>query len=133
MPAYLVGYAKRMVYSEQKTNLLARRNLNTILLTNLQNLNFISNIFREIHDLLVLTDPVIICIYLRTTDSHFRHQRKVLHFTSKLLKLDLVQTFNTFRNCTLRIFAVGKASLFLKSKYVLSGGFIQAVANLEIM
>ena len=27
--------------------------------------------FQETHDFLVLTDPVIICIYLRTTDRHF--------------------------------------------------------------
>ena len=34
MPVYLVGYAKSMLYSEQPTNLLARKHLNTMLLTN---------------------------------------------------------------------------------------------------
>ena len=68
MPVCLVGYAKRILYSEQPTVLLARRHLNTMLLTNFDNLNSISNIFQETHDFLVLTDPVIICIYFRTTD-----------------------------------------------------------------
>ena len=40
----------------------------TILLTNFENLNSISNNFEETHDLLVFTDPLIICIYLQTTD-----------------------------------------------------------------
>ena len=65
------------------------------------------------HDFLVLTDPVIICIYLRTTDIHFYDQRNGHHPTSKLLKCDLVQTLNTFRNPFLRIFAAEKASLVI--------------------
>ena len=103
---YFVGYVKRMLYSEQPTVLLARRHLNTMLLINFENFNFI---FQETHDLLVLKDPVIICIYLRTTDRHFRDQGNVRHPTSKLLKCDLVQTSNIFRNPSLRIFAAGKA------------------------
>ena len=39
-----------------------------------QNLNFISSIFQEKHDFLVLTDPVIICIYLRTTGRYVDQQ-----------------------------------------------------------
>ena len=66
MPVYLVGYAKRMLYSEQPTDLLAWRHLNPMLLTNFENLNSIPNIFQETHNFLVLTDLVIICIYLRT-------------------------------------------------------------------
>ena len=66
MRVYLVGYAKRMLYSEQPTDLLAWRHLNPMLLTNFENLNSIPNIFQETHDFLVLTDLVIICIYLRT-------------------------------------------------------------------
>ena len=58
-----------------------------------------------------LKDPVITCIYLRTTDRHFRHQGNVHHPASKLLKYNLVQILNTFRNPFLRIFAGGKASL----------------------
>ena len=95
MSVYLVSYAKRLLYSEQPTVLLARRHLNTMLLTNFENLNSISNIFQETNDFLVLTDPLIICIYLRTTDRHFREQGNVHHPTSKLLKCDLVQTLNT--------------------------------------
>ena len=105
MPVYLDGYPKRMLYSEQPSDLLARRHLHTMLLTNFKNLNSISKIFQETHDFLVLTDPVIICIYLRTTYRRFRDEGNVRHGTSKLLKCDLVQTLNTFRNPSLRIFA----------------------------
>ena len=55
------------------------RHLNTILLTNLKNSNSISSIFQEIYNLLVLTDPVLVCIYLRTTDRHFRDQGSIHH------------------------------------------------------
>ena len=110
MPVYIVGYAKRMLYSDLPTVLLDRRHLNTMLLTNFENLNCISNIFQETHNLLVLTDPVIF-IYLRTTDRHFRDRGNVRHSTSKLLNCDLVQTLYTFQNPSLRIFAAGKASL----------------------
>ena len=74
-------------------------------------LNSISSIFQETHDFVVLADPVIICIYLRTTERHFRDQGNVRHPTSKLLKCDLVQTLNTFQNTSLRIFSTGKVSL----------------------
>ena len=110
---FIFSYAKCMLYSEQPTFLLARRHLNTMLLTNFKNLNSISNIFPETHDFLVLTDPLIICIYLRTTDRHFRDQGNIRHPTSESLKCDLVETLNTFRNTSLRIFAAGKASLVL--------------------
>ena len=109
MPLYLVSYAKRML--QQQTVLLARKHLNTMILTNSENLNSISNIFQEAHDFLVLTDPIIICIYLRTTDRHFRDQGNFRHPISKLLKCDFVQTLTTFRNTSLRIFPTGKASL----------------------
>ena len=82
-----------------------------MLFTNFENLNSISNILQETYDFLVLKDPVIICIYLRTTDRHLRDQGNFLHLTSKLLKWDLFQTLNTFRNPSLQIFAAGKASL----------------------
>ena len=62
---------------------------------------------------LSLKDPLIICIYLRTTNRHFRNLRNVRHPTSNLLKSDLVETLNTFRNRFSRIFAAGKASLVL--------------------
>ena len=103
--------AKRMLYSEQPTVLLARRHLNTMLLTNFENLNSISYIIQEAHNFLVLRNPVIICLYLRTSDRHFRDQGNDRHPTSKLLKCELVQTLNTFWNPSLRIFAAGKASL----------------------
>ena len=86
-----------------------------MLSANFENLNSISKSFQETNDFLVLTDPVISCIYLRATDSHFPDQGKVCQPTSKLLKRDLVQTLNTFRNPSLRIFAAGKH--FLSSLY----------------
>ena len=111
MPVYLLSYANRMLYSEHRTFLLARRYLNTMILTNFENLNSISNIFQETHDFFVLTDPVSICIYLGITERHFCDQGNVRYLTSKLLKCDLVQILNTFRNPSLRIFAAEKASL----------------------
>ena len=59
MPVYLVSYAKRMLYSEEPTVLLARRHLNTMIFTNFENLNSISNIFQETHDFLVLSSHKI--------------------------------------------------------------------------
>ena len=119
MPVYLISHAKRKLYCEQSTVLVARRHLNTMILTNFKNLNSISNILQEKHNFLVLADPVIICIYLRSTDRHFRDQRDVRHRASKLLKYDLVQTLNTFRNPFLQISAAGKASLVSLQKLFL--------------
>ena len=46
---------------------------------------------------LSLDDPVIICIYLKTTDRHCLDQKNIRHSTSKLLKDDFVQDFqNTY-------------------------------------
>ena len=72
--------------------------LNIMLLSSFENLNFISYIFQATHNILVLTDPIIMCIYLRTTDIHFRDQGNDRYLTSKLLKCDLVQILNNFRN-----------------------------------
>ena len=119
MPVYLASNAKRMLFSEQPTVLLARRHLHTMILTNFENLNSISNIFQDTHDFLVLTDPVIICIHLRTSDRYFLDQGNVRHPTSKLLICDLVQTLNTFQNPSLRIFAAGNASLVILNKVVI--------------
>ena len=102
---------KATLYSEQPTILLARRHLKTLTSTNFENLNSISNIFQETHDFLVLAEPAIICIYLRTTDRHFRDQVYARHPTSKLLICDLVQTLNIFWNPGFRIFAAWKTSL----------------------
>ena len=125
MPIYLVGYTKRMLYSEQPTALLAQKHLNKILLSNFENLNSVSNIFQETRDFLVLANLLIICIYLRTTYRHFRDQGNVRHPTSKLLKCDLIQTLNTFRNPSLQIFGAGKASLayVCKQKNYLHGKY----------
>ena len=73
VPVYLLSYARPLLYSysEQSTILLAQRHLSTMIFTNLKNFNSISNIFQKTHDLLVLRDAVIICIYSRTTDRHF--------------------------------------------------------------
>ena len=69
----LFSYARPLLYSysKQSTILLAQRHLSTMIFTNLKNFNSISNIFQKTHDLLVLRDAVIICIYSRTTDRHF--------------------------------------------------------------
>ena len=100
-----------MLYSEQPTVLLARRHLNTMILTNFENLNPISNIFQKIHDFLILKDPVIIYIHSKTTDRHFLDQGIFRHSNSKLLKCYLIQTLNIFQNSSLWIFAARKASL----------------------
>ena len=89
---------KATLYSEQPTILLARRHLKTLTSTNFENLNSISNIFQETHDFLVLPDPAIICIHLRTTDRYFLYQGNDRYPTSRLQKFDLVQTLNTFWN-----------------------------------
>ena len=70
-----------LLYSEQTTGLLAWRHLNT------------------------MTDPVIICIYLRITERHFRDQGNV-HYSTKS---NLVQT-STFWNTSLQIFTARSAS-----------------------
>ena len=126
MPVYLVVYAKRKLYSEQPTILLARRYLNSMLLTNFENLNTISNIFLETHDFLVLRDLLIICIYLRTTGRHFREQGNVRYPTSKLVNCGLAQTLNSFRN-PLQVFAAGKASLVFFLEYLRIHTFGQSV------
>ena len=64
LSVFIVRYAKRTLYPEQPTVVLAQRNLNTMILTSFKNLPLISYIFQETHNLLVLMDPVIICIYL---------------------------------------------------------------------
>ena len=101
------------------------RRLNTIIFTSFEKLNSISNIFQETHDTLVLTDPVIICIYLRTIDRHFRDQGNVRHATSKLLKCDFVQALNTFRNPSVRIMLPGRHLLLcVKSRLASSTNVI---------
>ena len=100
-----------MLYTEQPTVLLARRHLTTMILNNFEISISILNIFQETQNFLVLTEPLINCIYLRTTDRHFSDQGNVRHSTCKLLKCDLVPTLNTSQNPSLRIFAAGKASL----------------------
>ena len=103
----------RMLHSENPTVLLARRHLNTMCLTNFENLRSISNIFQETHNFLVLADPVIICVYLRTTDRHFCDEGNVRLPASNLLKYDLVQSLNIFRNPDLWNFAARKAPLVI--------------------
>ena len=105
MSVYLLNYPKRMLYPEQQTVLLAQRQLNAIILTNIENLNSTLNIFQETHNVLVLIDSVIICIYLRTTDRPLGDQGNFRHPISEVRKCDLVQTINKFQNPSLRIFA----------------------------
>ena len=66
MPVYIVGYAKRMLYSEQANGFfgseIPKHNAFDCIDEKFENLNSISNIFQETHDLLVLKDSVIICI-----------------------------------------------------------------------
>ena len=105
------------------------------LLTYFENLNSISNIFRETHYFLVLKDPLIICIYL------FKNRRRTFWWPGerpsshlKVTKMCFGRNINTFQNPSLRIFAAGKASLvyievkkvvyllFLASFFSLSSG-----------
>ena len=75
-----------------------------MILMNFENLNSILNTFEKTHDFLVLMNSLILGIYLRITHRCFRDQRNVRHPTAKLLKCGLVETLNTFRNLSLRIF-----------------------------
>ena len=100
--------------SVKATVLLARRHPNTRLLTNFENINSISNIFQETQDFLVFKDPLISCIYLKTTNGHFRDQGNVHHPSLKLLKPDLVQTLNTFRTNLCGFFLPGKHLFYLR-------------------
>ena len=43
-----------------------------MILTKLENLNSVLNIFQETHDFLALTKLVTICIFLKTADRRFR-------------------------------------------------------------
>ena len=121
-----------------------------MILTNFENLNSISNIFQDTHDFLVLTDPVIIYIYLRiTTNRHFRDPTDIFgnvhNPTSKLLKCDLVQTLNTFRNPLCRfllpvrhlLFSLRKRnisiSLFLELRMLICANFKQEVLKEAIL
>ena len=47
IPVYLASYAKHMLYSEQPSVLLTRRHLNTMVLTNFENVNSIFKHFRR--------------------------------------------------------------------------------------
>ena len=100
-------------------------------------IKFLSKIFQETQNFLVLTDPLITCIYLRASDIHFRDQRNVCHPTWKFLKCDLVQTLNAFLNPSLRTFYVGKGSLVLNKvntiqKYLsVTNRIIQATVTVD--
>ena len=50
-------------------------------------------------------------------DRHFRDLGNVRHPTSKLLKCDLVQNLNTFRNPSLQILVTGNISLVCHEKH----------------
>ena len=52
-------------------------------------------------------------LYLFKNHQHFGDHGNVRHPNSKLLKCDLIQTFDTFRNRPLRMFAAGKTSLVI--------------------
>ena len=71
-------------------------------LTNFENLNSILERFDGPSNYLYL---------FKSNRQTFSRQGNVRHSTSKLLKCDLVQTLNTFRNPSLRIFDAGKTSL----------------------
>ena len=82
----IFSYARRMLYSEHPTFLLARRHLNSVILTNFENLSFVKFHFKHFpRNFLVLTDPLIICIYLRPTNRRFRDQENVHYSTSNLI------------------------------------------------
>ena len=62
-------YAKRMLYSMQPTASLVRRHLNTMLLPNFEHFGHFPR------NTQALTDPLIICVYLRTTNRNFHDQK----------------------------------------------------------
>ena len=113
MHVYLFRYAKCMLYSEQPTILLARSHLNTMILTNFENLNSISNIFQEIS----FDVPSNYLYLFKKQRQTFPDQGNVRHPTSKLIKYDLVQTLNTFRNPSLRILLPGRHLLFISNLF----------------
>ena len=94
---FTLSVTQRVSCTLSSQPLLPWRHLNTVILTNFEKLKSISNIFQEIHDFVILMDPVVLCIYLRTIGRHFSYQGNVGHPTSKLLKFDLVQTLDAFR------------------------------------
>ena len=98
---------KRMLYSEQPTVLLAQRHLNTILLTNFENLNSISNIFQE-------NDGPTNYLYLfknhRQTFS-WPGERQSSHL--KVTKMWFVPKIKYLSEPFFAVFAAGKASLVL--------------------
>ena len=72
------------------------------------------------HDFLVLMDPVIIFIYLRTTDIHFCDQRNGHHPTSKLLECGLAQTYIPFGTLFCGFLLPGKHLLLFDEKHKFS-------------
>ena len=85
-----------MLYSEHPTFLMARRHLNSVILTNFENLSFVKFHFKHFpRNFLVLTDPLITCIYLRPTSRRFRDQENVHYSTSNLICSNLLNTFAT--------------------------------------
>ena len=109
-----------MLYFEQTTVSLDWR-LNTILLTNFENLNSISNIFQETLHFLVLPDPRIICIYL-IYFIYLHHQRQTLSSPGERPSFSLRVTKMCFGlnikylSESFRIFTAGKAFLAFLNK-----------------
>ena len=80
-----------------------------MILTHFENLNYISNIFQEIHNFFSFDSPSNDLYLFKNHRQTFSWPGNVRHPTSKLLKYDLVETLNTFRKPYLQIFAAGKA------------------------
>ena len=77
---------------------ISKHNAFNLINENFEKLNSISNIFLETRDFLVLTNSIIICIYLRKSKRKLLWKKpqediftKVRHPTSNLLRCDLVQ------------------------------------------
>ena len=85
MTVYLVGYAKRMMYPEQPTVLLAPRHLSiTLLKLNFKNLSSILNIFQETHN----SHGFINCLYLfKNYQQTFSWPGERLSFHLKVIKM----------------------------------------------
>ena len=108
MPAYLVSYANGMLHSEQPTVLLARRHLNTMLLTNFEkNTRFLS------------FDGATNYLHL------FKNHRQTILWPAerpsshlKVIKIWFGPNIKYLKYPSLRIFAAGKASVPFNLRWI---------------
>ena len=123
MPVYLVGDAKRMVWSKRPAMLLVLRDVkyNAFDLINeiFESFNSIWNVFPELHNFLIFTDSVTTNISSRSSQPRFRRKKHRRTFSwsgehpsqNYWNGITEIYLLNTFGNPSLQILAAGKASL----------------------